>query len=83
MRRTNKRLVHQGWQPISDDVTFHSLRRTYATLMAEIGADPAYTMRQIGHRKAAFTLSVYTDIKARREAANKQLGTLLRSHETA
>jgi integrase len=79
VKRANRRLIREEWQPISEEATFHSLRRTYATLMAEMGADPAYTMRQIGHRKAAFTLSVYTDVKARRDAANRRLGALLRS----
>ena len=78
VKRANERLAREGWDPISEEVTFHTLRRTYATLMAELGADPAYTMRQIGHRKASFTLSVYTDVKARRDAANNRLGALLR-----
>lgn len=77
----NKALEAAGWDPIPEDVTFHSLRRTYASLMAEMGADPAYTMRQIGHRKAAFTLEVYTTVKSRRDAANERLGALLRPED--
>lgn len=81
VKRANERLAREEWDPISEDVNFHSLRRTYATLMAEMGADPAYTMRQIGHRKAAFTLGIYTDVKVRRDAANERLGALLRPAE--
>jgi hypothetical protein len=51
--------------------------------MAEAGADPAYTMRQIGHRRSSFTLEVYTDVKAPREAANARLGALLSGTEKA
>jgi integrase/recombinase XerD len=41
-------------------VTFHSLRHTYASLMAEAGVDAAYTKSQIGHVDARFTMGVYT-----------------------
>jgi Phage integrase family len=74
------------WRPtasIPGAVTFHSLRRSYATLMAEAGASPAYTMRQIGHSKAAFALELYTDVKVRRDAGPDRIGALLRACEMA
>lgn len=77
IKQANVALEAEGWALIPDDVTFHGLRRTYATLMAESGADTAYTMRQIGHTKAAFTLEIYTQVKGRRDAANERLGALL------
>jgi len=79
----NELLEAEGWNPIPEGVTFHSLRRTYASLMAEAGADPAYTMRQIGHRKSGFTLEVYTDVNTRRDAANERLGVLLGGESSA
>jgi hypothetical protein len=45
--------------------------------MAEAGADPRYVMGQIGHRRAEFTLAVYTDFGNRKHAANAALGELL------
>jgi integrase len=81
--RANARLEQEGYEPISEAVSFHSLRRTYASLLVAAGADPAYVMAQIGHRKAAFTLDVYTDVGNRRHAANARLGALLRSDEKA
>lgn len=45
--------------------------------MIEAGADPAYVMSQIGHTQASFTLSVYTHVRNRREAANGRLDDLL------
>jgi hypothetical protein len=45
--------------------------------MAEAGADPSYTMRQIGHTRAEFTLAVYTDVGDRKHAANGRLGSML------
>jgi integrase len=83
VERANTQLVEDGWDPIPGAVTFHSLRRTYATLMAEAGASPAFTMRQIGHSKAAFTLEVYTDVNVRREAGPDRIGALLRACEVA
>jgi hypothetical protein len=64
-------------------VTFHSLRRTYASLLAEGGAKYGYTMSQIGHKSAKLTLEVYTDADNRRDSANEHIGTLLRAPEWA
>ena len=83
IERANELLEKDGWDPINSAVTFHSLRRTYASLMVEAGADPAYTMKQMGHRKAAFTLEIYSDVTTRREGANARLGALLGGDEKA
>jgi integrase len=68
---------------ISPDMTFHSLRRTFASLLAENGADAAYTKAQTGHKSARLTLEVYTDVGNRQHGANEQLGKLLHGLETA
>jgi integrase len=83
IERANEQLKRDGWDPIPDGATFHSLRRTYASLMVEAGADPAYTMKQIGHRRSSFTLEIYTDVKTRRDAANERLGALLAGEQKA
>jgi hypothetical protein len=71
-------LLGEAGRPlIPDGVTFHSLRRCYATLAAEAGIDQAYTMRQIGHRSAALTLEVYTLVGDRRHGGNAHLGERL------
>jgi integrase len=49
IQRANAMLADRGLPTIPDGVTFHSLRRTYASLAAEAGVDPAWTARQIGH----------------------------------
>jgi integrase len=77
IEKANEALVKAGHEPIPKHATFHSLRRTYASLMAEAGADQAYTMRQIGHRSAALTLEVYTDVGNRKHPATARLGSLL------
>lgn len=48
-------------------ITFHSLRKTYASLRCACGDDVAYTSSQIGHEDARFTLRVYTQATRRRE----------------
>ena len=83
IKRANALLEADGKPPISVDVTFHSLRRTYASLLAEAGADAAYTKAQIGHKSAKLTLEVYTDVGNRRHGANERVGALLRGPETA
>ena len=40
-------------------------------------------MAQIGHKSAKLTLEVYTDADNRRDHANEQIGTLLRTPEWA
>jgi integrase len=59
---------------IPSGATFHSLRRSYASLLFEAGADPAYLKRQIGHRSAALTLEVYAQAGSRRHPATARLG---------
>jgi integrase len=83
IERANVLLEATGRPLIPADVTFHSLRRTYASLLAEAGADAAYTKAQIGHKSAKLTLEVYTDVGNRRHGANERVGTLLRGFESA
>ena len=51
--------------------------RTYASLAAEAGIDPAWTAAQIGHRDARYTLNVYTDACHRRENPAVRIGALV------
>jgi Phage integrase family len=52
-------LVEAGHQPIMDGVTPHSLRRTFASMLAKRGEDPPTMMQQLGHATAEFTFEVY------------------------
>jgi integrase len=62
IERANERLAAEDRPPIPDGITFHSLRRTYAALRAELGEHPAITAAQMGHRDPRMTLRVYTDM---------------------
>jgi integrase len=48
-------------------ITFHSLRRTYASLRCACGDDVRYTAAQIGHEDPRFTLRAYAQATKRRE----------------
>ena len=67
VRRATERLAVAGIEPISDAVSPHSLRRTYASLRAALRDDPVYIAEQIGHTDARFSLSVYAKAAKRRE----------------
>jgi integrase len=67
IRRANQRLVELGIEPISDAVSPHSLRRTYASLRAAVRDDPVYIAEQLGHEDARFTFRVYQRAAKRRE----------------
>lgn len=49
-------------------VTFHSLRRTYASLRCICGDDARYTADQLGHTDPKFTFRVYAQASKRRAA---------------
>ena len=42
--------------------TFHSLRHTHATMLAEAGMPQKYTQQRLGHRDIAVTLKYYTHL---------------------
>ena len=62
----NDRLAEVGIAPI-DRVTFHSLRRTYASLRCACGDDVRYSADQLGHEDPRFTLKVYAQASKRRD----------------
>jgi integrase len=67
IRRANEQLTELGIEPISERVTPHSLRRTYASLRAALHDDPVYIAEQLGHEDPAFTFRVYQKAAKRRE----------------
>jgi integrase len=67
IKRANETLADAGIEPISERVTPHSLRRTYASLRAACGDDPVYIAEQLGHEDPTFTIRVYAKAAKRRE----------------
>jgi integrase len=78
--RANKKLSRLSIEPISERVTPHSLRRTYASLRAAVGDDPVYIAEQLGHTDARFTFRVYQKAAKRRD---KLSGAYLKAFDSA
>jgi len=83
VERANAALVKAGRQPIAGRITNHSLRRTYASLLYETGATPAYVMAQMGHTSPALALEVYAKKMARSRDTGERMDALIREAEKA
>lgn len=67
------------------EVTFHALRHTFASLLIAQGRDPAFVSAQLGHANPAITLQTYTHLfdaarhaREAREELDAEYGPLLR-----
>jgi integrase len=78
IKRANERLSQLGIEPISERVTPHSLRRTYASLRFALGDDPVYVARSLGHTESAFSMEVYDEGRQAPRAALRSLPRGLR-----
>lgn len=67
IRRANVELEKAGIAPISERVSPHSLRRTYASLRFACGDDPVYVAEQGGWADPSFPIRVYAKAVRRRE----------------
>jgi integrase len=45
-----------------DDLHFHDLRHTFASMMIELGADIVFLSNQLGHANPAITLGIYSHL---------------------
>jgi integrase len=84
IKRANIRLDKLGIEPISERVTPHSLRRTYASLRAACGDDPVYIAEQLGHTDMNLTFNIYQKaVKRRAKLSGAHLRELDRALEWA
>ena len=67
IKAANLRLGELGIELISERVSPHSLRRTYASVRAAAGDSPVYIAEQIGHTDFGFTFRVYQRAVKRRD----------------
>ncbi len=65
--KANVELEGCGIAPISEQVSPHSLRRTYASLRFACGDDPVYVAEQGGWEDPVFPMKVYAKAVRRRE----------------
>jgi integrase len=80
IRGANRKLDELGIESISERVTPHSLRRTYASIRAASGDDPVYIAEQLGHTDIRVTTRYYTKAVKRRA---KLSGAYLAEYERA
>jgi len=65
-------------------ITPHSLRRTYISLMLEVGANPRVVMQQVGHSDAGLTLRIYAQVMKRRDnESTRRVDAFLRTIDWA
>jgi hypothetical protein len=64
-------------------VTNHALRRTFASLLYEAGASPAYVMAQMGHTSSALALQVYARKMQRSRDTGARMDALVRGADWA
>jgi integrase len=76
LKRANELLVDVGEQPIAH-MTPHTLRRTFASLLAEIGVSPRRAMYLLGHTDPKFTMRVYQQVLDLGGSAPEQLERVL------
>jgi integrase len=81
--RANKKLAEAELPTIQSDVTNHSLRRTFASLLYEAGASPAYVMSQMGHESSALALEVYAKVMQRKRETGARMDELVRGADWA
>lgn len=79
----NAALIENELTPMSDQITPHSLRRTFASILVALGEDPAYVMSQLGHTDPAFTLRVYTQVMGDRSGERERIREVVGASDLA
>lgn len=82
IERANKARAKAGLPPIQG-ATNHTLRRTFASLLYEAGASPAFVMASMGHTNSALALEVYARKLERERDTGARMDALLRGAEWA
>ena len=76
MERAYAALSTEGKEPIPQ-LTPHSLRRTFASLLVATGADPLHVADQLGHTDPGLSLRVYAQVVRRKDGALEALRALV------
>jgi integrase len=83
VQAASEKLAKAGVPRITDGVTNHSLRRTFASLLYEAGASPAYVMGQMGHTSSALALEVYAKKMARSRDTGARMDAVIQGADWA
>jgi integrase len=74
--KASGRLV-KDWREPLPELTPHSLRRTFASLLFAVGESPPYVMAQLGHTTANLALALYARHMDRRDGEQERLEALV------
>jgi integrase len=83
IERANRKLAAAGRGPVQDGITNHTCRRTFASLLYEAGASPAYVMSQLGHTSSSLALEVYAKKMERERDTGARMDALIRAADWA
>ncbi|MFN2467186.1 MAG: tyrosine-type recombinase/integrase [Gaiellaceae bacterium] len=83
IEKANEQLAKEGRAPLQPGVTNHTCRRTFASLLYEAGASPAYVMAQMGHASSALALEVYAKVMERKRDTGERMDALIRGADWA
>lgn len=76
----NEQLEAGGAERLPEGLTPHSLRRTFASILAALGEPMPSVIRQLGHADPALTLRIYAHDVARGDAERERLRALVNGH---
>ncbi len=83
IKAANEKLKKAGKPPIAEGITNHTCRRTFASLLYEAVASPAYVMAQMGHTSSALALEVYARKMERQRETGARMDALIRGADWA
>ena len=83
VERANAALAADGLSEIAEELSPHSLRRTFASFLYCRGESPVYVMQQMGHADPKLALRIYTKTMGdlRRRGPGSRLTSVLHGAE--
>jgi integrase len=79
--KADERLMAAGHEPLPERLTPHSLRRTYASILAALGEPMPSVIRQLGHTDPSLTLRIYAHDMARGEDERERLKAVVEGRD--
>jgi len=83
VKRANANLADRELPPLSDKLTPHSLRRTFASVLYALGEPPRVVMAEMGHTSPVLALRVYAQAMRRGDGEQAQLRALIEGAQLA
>jgi integrase len=77
----NRRLAKAGLDPMSEHITHHDLRRTFASILYALGADPPTVMEEMGHASPQLALAIYAKAMRRDPQDRERLRALVEGRD--